>query len=58
MLVNSPGILAGVSMLHLIQAAHPDWTHQQCLDEQERVALAAFARYADGVRKTTDALRE
>lgn len=44
--------------LREIQTAHPAWTHQQCLDEQERLATAAFARYAASIRETTDALRE
>lgn len=52
MIFDQPG-----TILREIQTAHPRWTHQQCLDEQERVALAAFARYAASIRETTDATR-
>jgi hypothetical protein len=34
-----------------IRAAHPDWTEEQCRDEQVRAALAAFTAPAPRGRK-------
>ena len=41
-------ILAGVPMMRELQQRHPDWTNDQHLAEQERLAIFAFAFHAQG----------